>query len=254
MFKFAWLKIAELWWRYNRWFGAAGITWFQCTRISTPAALSSFSRQYSNNKWRPMPYDYYRSVESHLELVSDDLTRILPEKLPNFQTLSVIFDSKSSFKRTNHAENIDLCYTSWLIKFGSVEVFFIRRCQVIRDQLYPVAPSAYEFWHHYDVIMTSYNDVKTIYASRDHILVGPLWEGYHESMLRGHLPRVIYHQVYKYTKVIVRQVIRCCRNYLVSVHPNLGAYSHILRIMIIIVDTSFWSIVTSQSFSKVTSP
>jgi len=59
-----------------------------------------------------------------LELVSDDLTRILSEQLPNFQTLPVNFCTRSSFKRTDHVVNIDLYYTSLLIKFGNLEEVF----------------------------------------------------------------------------------------------------------------------------------
>jgi hypothetical protein len=46
------------------------------------------------------------------ELVSDDLTRISSEQLPNFQILSIIFCTSSSFQRTDRVVKIDLSYTS----------------------------------------------------------------------------------------------------------------------------------------------
>jgi len=72
-------------------------------------------------------------ARTQVELVSDDLTRILSEQLPNFQTLSVNFCTRSSFERTDREVNIDLYYTSRLIKFGNLEVFRTKKCQVIRD-------------------------------------------------------------------------------------------------------------------------
>jgi len=55
---------------------------------------------------------YWSSPESRvvLELVSDDLARILREKLPNF--LPVGFCTRRSFERTDRVANIDLFYTS----------------------------------------------------------------------------------------------------------------------------------------------
>ena len=44
--------------------------------------------------------------------------------------------ARSSFKRTNRVENIDLYYTSSLIEFENLENFRTKKCQVIRDQLY----------------------------------------------------------------------------------------------------------------------
>ena len=58
-----------------------------------------------------------------VELVSDDLTRILSERLPKFQSLSLNFCTRISFERTDRVVNIDLYYTSGLMMFGSFEVF-----------------------------------------------------------------------------------------------------------------------------------
>ena len=57
-----------------------------------------------------------RRSRSLLELFSDDLTRISSDKLPNFQTLSVNFCTRISFKRTDRAVNINLYYTSSLVR------------------------------------------------------------------------------------------------------------------------------------------
>ena len=56
-----------------------------------------------------------------VELVSDDLTRILSGKLANFQVHSVNLSTRSSFERTDRTVNIGRYYTSWPIKFGILE-------------------------------------------------------------------------------------------------------------------------------------
>ena len=55
-----------------------------------------------------------------VKLVSDYLTRILSEKLPTFKTLAVNVCTRGSFQRTDRVMDIDLYYTNWLIKFGSL--------------------------------------------------------------------------------------------------------------------------------------
>ena len=47
-----------------------------------------------------------------LELASDDLTRILPKKLPNFPTLLAGLCTRNPFERTDRVVYIDLYYIS----------------------------------------------------------------------------------------------------------------------------------------------
>ena len=64
------------------------------------------------------------SLVSHLlhdvPLEADLLQKL---ELPNFQTLSVNFCTTSFFELTDRAVNMDLYYTSRLIKLRSLEVF-----------------------------------------------------------------------------------------------------------------------------------
>jgi len=57
-------------------------------------------------------------------------------KTSKFQTISVNLCTRIPFERTDRVVNIDLYYTSLLIKFESLIVFRSKKCQAIKDQLY----------------------------------------------------------------------------------------------------------------------